>query len=424
MKFGIFYEHQLPRPWGEGARAAALSGGARPGGARRPARHRLRLGGRAPLSRGVLALAGAGGLPRRLLAAHQAHPARARHRADAAAVQSSGQGRRAHRHARPRFQRPGRLRHRRVGLARRAGGLRHRPGAEARHVARGHRAGREHARDGPVPRLPGQVLLDAVPQRGAEAGAEAASADVARVLDPRDHPRRRAARPRRAHLRLRRSRPRRGTGSTTTTAPSSASACRSATRSTRTSRWSPASPVTRTPRRRAAAASTAFASSASRSPTTTCSAPTSRGGRTSGRASRRCAMRCPTSAATAASARPTSCAQHLHKFADVGVDQVIFIQQGGRNRHEHICESLELFAARRHAGVQGARGRARARARWSASRRRSRRRWRARSSCRRSPTRTFPSSAPTAAPSSTPAGRRAQGAGLTIPREDPARRQG
>jgi len=26
-------------------------------------------------------------------------------------------------------------------------------------------------------------------------------------------------------------------------------------------------------------------------------------------------------------------------------DQVIFIQQGGRNRHEHICESLELFAA-------------------------------------------------------------------------------
>ena len=30
----------------------------------------------------------------------------------------------------------------------------------------------------------------------------------------------------------------------------------------------------------------------------------------------------------------------------MGVDQVVFIQQGGRNRHEHICESLELFAAR------------------------------------------------------------------------------
>ena len=35
---------------------------------------------------------------------------------------------------------------------------------------------------------------------------------------------------------------------------------------------------------------------------------------------------------------------HLRKFADCGVDQVAFIQQGGRNRHEHICEALELFA--------------------------------------------------------------------------------
>src|SRR5262249_33757626 len=26
-------------------------------------------------------------------------------------------------------------------------------------------------------------------------------------------------------------------------------------------------------------------------------------------------------------------------------DQVIFIQQGGKNQHAHICESLELFAA-------------------------------------------------------------------------------
>ncbi len=36
----------------------------------------------------------------------------------------------------------------------------------------------------------------------------------------------------------------------------------------------------------------------------------------------------------------------LEKFEEMGVDQVIFIQQGGRNQHEHICESLELFAAR------------------------------------------------------------------------------
>ena len=36
---------------------------------------------------------------------------------------------------------------------------------------------------------------------------------------------------------------------------------------------------------------------------------------------------------------------HLRAFQDSGVDQVIFMQQAGRNKHEHICESLELFAA-------------------------------------------------------------------------------
>jgi len=35
---------------------------------------------------------------------------------------------------------------------------------------------------------------------------------------------------------------------------------------------------------------------------------------------------------------------HLRDFQAAGVDQVIFMQQAGRNRHEHICESLELFA--------------------------------------------------------------------------------
>jgi alkanesulfonate monooxygenase SsuD/methylene tetrahydromethanopterin reductase-like flavin-dependent oxidoreductase (luciferase family) len=36
----------------------------------------------------------------------------------------------------------------------------------------------------------------------------------------------------------------------------------------------------------------------------------------------------------------------MKTFEDVGVDQVIFIQQGGNNRHEDICSSLELFADR------------------------------------------------------------------------------
>ena len=47
----------------------------------------------------------------------------------------------------------------------------------------------------------------------------------------------------------------------------------------------------------------------------------------------------------AASARRTTCATHLRAFQEAGVDQVIFLQQAGRNRARHICESLELFAA-------------------------------------------------------------------------------
>jgi alkanesulfonate monooxygenase SsuD/methylene tetrahydromethanopterin reductase-like flavin-dependent oxidoreductase (luciferase family) len=43
---------------------------------------------------------------------------------------------------------------------------------------------------------------------------------------------------------------------------------------------------------------------------------------------------------------PDQLRRHLQGFEEAGVDQVIFIQQGGKNRHEHICESLELFAER------------------------------------------------------------------------------
>jgi len=34
----------------------------------------------------------------------------------------------------------------------------------------------------------------------------------------------------------------------------------------------------------------------------------------------------------------------LRDFQDVGIDQVIFLQQAGRNTNRNICESLELFA--------------------------------------------------------------------------------
>lgn len=41
---------------------------------------------------------------------------------------------------------------------------------------------------------------------------------------------------------------------------------------------------------------------------------------------------------------PDDMRAHLANFRDAGVDQIIFMQQSGRNRHEHICEALQLFA--------------------------------------------------------------------------------
>ena len=42
---------------------------------------------------------------------------------------------------------------------------------------------------------------------------------------------------------------------------------------------------------------------------------------------------------------PEDIRDHIAAFQESGVDQVIFLQQAGFNKHEHICESLELFAA-------------------------------------------------------------------------------
>ncbi len=97
------------------------------------------------------------------------------------------------------------------------------------------------------------------------------------------------------------------------------------------------------------AAPTASASSSSRSATTTSSARTRRAAPTSGTSTWR----------SRDAARPGDPRRRhrLHRHArraardaprasrTAGVDQTVFIQQGGKNRHEHICESLELFAA-------------------------------------------------------------------------------
>ncbi|MGH2925705.1 MAG: LLM class flavin-dependent oxidoreductase [Solirubrobacterales bacterium] len=42
---------------------------------------------------------------------------------------------------------------------------------------------------------------------------------------------------------------------------------------------------------------------------------------------------------------PDQIADLITRYEAAGVDQVIFVSQAGPNRHEHICESLELFAA-------------------------------------------------------------------------------
>jgi alkanesulfonate monooxygenase SsuD/methylene tetrahydromethanopterin reductase-like flavin-dependent oxidoreductase (luciferase family) len=42
---------------------------------------------------------------------------------------------------------------------------------------------------------------------------------------------------------------------------------------------------------------------------------------------------------------PAQLADLIDRYESAGVDQVIFVSQAGTNRHEHICESLELFAA-------------------------------------------------------------------------------
>ena len=42
---------------------------------------------------------------------------------------------------------------------------------------------------------------------------------------------------------------------------------------------------------------------------------------------------------------PAQIAENMRRFEAAGVDQVVFLQQGGNNEHAHICASLELFAA-------------------------------------------------------------------------------
>ena len=181
---------------------------ARSGGARRPARLRLRVGGRTSLPRRVLPLVGAGGVPCCRGRPHVADPARSRHPPGDPELQPSGPHRGGSGDARPHLGRSRRLRYRRRGDPDGVARLRHSRQAQTGDVTRGRRTDRQHDGARPVSRLRIGGLLPAVPQRDPQAPPEAAPTDVDRMHQPRDDQGRRPARSRCAGLQLHR--PRRG----------------------------------------------------------------------------------------------------------------------------------------------------------------------------------------------------------------------
>ena len=191
-----------------GQRVPAAPGRPRADRARGLPGHRVRVGGRAPLPRGVLAQQRPRGVPGRRFAADEAHPPRPRDRPDARPLQPPGPGGGAGLDARPGLERPRGLRHRRVVLRGRARRVPGRPDREARAVGGGAPGGPAvHDRDA-VHRPSRQVGDDAAPQRRAQAAPEAASAGVGGVQPPRHDPPRGPEGDRRARVRVRG--PRRG----------------------------------------------------------------------------------------------------------------------------------------------------------------------------------------------------------------------
>ena len=193
MRFGLLYEHQLPRPWTGAPSIELFKDALAQVELADPPGHRLHLGGRASLPRGVRPLLGARGVPGGLRRRAREHPHRPRRGAGAARLQPSGPCRRAHRHPRPGVRRP-----RRLGTGESASrveleGFGIDPTEEG-DVGGGGRADRRHDGDEPLSRLQGQVLLHAGAQRGPQAVAEAASADLG-GMQPAARPSTLAARP-------------------------------------------------------------------------------------------------------------------------------------------------------------------------------------------------------------------------------------
>ena len=172
-------------------------GGARPDRGRRPARLRSRVGGRAPLPRGVLPQLRAGGVLRGGVAAHEADPHLPRRAPAAVQLQPPDQAGRAGRRARHHVERPGRVRHRPLDDVDGARRVRHRlrahPGRGAR-VARDHREGVDRG----GPRAPRRAAGHPTVAGGPQADPEAAPADVDGLRGARQLRHGRRPRPRRA----------------------------------------------------------------------------------------------------------------------------------------------------------------------------------------------------------------------------------
>ena len=200
-----------------------------------------------------------------------------------------------------------------------------------------------------------------------EADAAAASAAVGRVQPPRNDPPRRAARHRRARVRVRRSRRGAALGRRLLL---DARERRRAHRRRGQRQHRVRHHLHVRPRRGDGArdaASRAPTSSATRSRTTTCSDGTRLPAPTCGPSTRPAASEHgfdPVAVAMAARdnerlgakvvqdgfgglrgaiGTPEQIREYLRRYEECGVDQVIFCSQAGKNRHEHIMESLELF---------------------------------------------------------------------------------
>ena len=306
------------------------------------------------------------GVPRRRQPAHQPHPPRPRHRAAAPRLQPPRPGRRADRHARPDHRRPGRLRHRRVVVRGRARRLRHRPRPPS--------ASSGTRRSTPSPACSSRSPSPATTAPSSRCRPATSCPSRSRSRTRRCGSPARAGRPstwppRRASARCRSassSRPRQRPGWTTTTPPSPPRrACPAASRSTRNlaivlpfmCHEDEATAIDRgldgghffgyslghyyvfgephaRPHRRVGRVPGAPLHVRLR-PQRRSQTGEPLGAKLSSRASALCA---------APSARRTRSATLLRGYEEAGVDQVIFVSQAGNNRHEHICESLELFA--------------------------------------------------------------------------------